>query len=261
MKTYNKVINSIDLLSADIIVFLFSFIWLRFYIKNMIVSLLLSIVISLLFLIVIRKIYNKKMSANIKNKSDLEKLKNFSNSLLLTSYEDNLDFFQKIFPESKIQDFYLIATNNTLIIPKLDCLEFSINDLLTILKHKNINQQKAITIITPSVNKACMEYALSLSIKINFLNIQDIYNMNSNMPSSIITITPQKTNTLLTIAKMFIDKKNIKGYILSAIFIIFSSFIVPYKTYYLISASILLILAFISTIQNIKDKTQQKDTI
>lgn len=258
MKTYNKMANLIDILSISVITFLLSFVWIKFYIKNITLSILISLIISIFSIMIIRKINTKKLSKYATTKAENEKIQSISNTLILGSFEDNLIFLNNLFPESKIEDFYIVTHNSNIIIPKLDCLEFTTNDLLTILKNKKINQSKSISIITQSVNKACIEYASNLSIKINFLQIEDIAKLTDTSPIPTITITPKKHNTILMIAKMFIARKNVKGYIISAIFIIFSSIIVPYKTYYLVFASLLLILALISVVANKEDKTQQK---
>lgn len=253
MKTYNKIINLFDLLSLGLVVFLLVFVWIKFYLKNIITSLILSIVISLLFIFISYKTYNKKIAKDLSNKNALIKLQKLTDTLTLSSYEENLKYLNEIFPESKIQNNYLSLPNNSIIIPKFDCLELTTNDLLSLLKDDNINKTNSITIVTLNVDKSCQEFASTLNIKINFLTTSDILKLNSQEIESAIKITQKKHNTFKSIAKMFTARKNVKGYITSSIFIIFASLIVPYKTYYLISASVLLILAFLCiTLNNSK---------
>ena len=60
MRTYNKIVNAIDLLSASIIIFLLSFVWVKFYIRNLVTSLIIALIISISFTFITRKIYDKK---------------------------------------------------------------------------------------------------------------------------------------------------------------------------------------------------------
>lgn len=258
MKTYNKIINLFDLLSLGVVVFLLVFVWIKFYLKNIIVSLILSIVISLLFIFITYKTYNKKITKDLSTKNALINLQKLTDALTLSSYEENLIYLNEIFPESKIQNNYLLLPNNSILIPKFDCVELTTNDLLSLLKNDNINKVNSITIATLKVNKLCQEFASTLNIKINFLATSDILKINSKEIESTIKITQKKHNTFKSIAKMFIDRKNVKGYITSSIFIIFASLIVPYKTYYLISASVLLILAFLCITLNNNSKHEKR---
>lgn len=246
----------IDNLFKFIILFLFNLIWCYYFFKNSINSIIFSffLSVSMVFLInFVSKKKNKKKAFDLKKQQHIEDTKN---TFLLMTNEEVLDFFYKLISKNKQcqqhNNHILVNTNSfpIVVFPIFKVAELSADDVLSVCKQFKNRGLKRIIILCTHVSPKTTSIAMGLKTEVlvldyaqtyqNFLEKYEFY------PEIISKTKTNKKQTFQQILNISINKKRTKGYFLSALFLIFSSFFVPYKAYYLLFASILLILSFIS---------------
>lgn len=227
------------------------FIWIYYYNRNLILSVILSVILSLICDFII-SIFVKKRNANavIKN-NEKKKIIEFSNQFLFSTTFQNINYFCDLFnnPNTKKFKTYFII-NETTFLPLYQKFEIDENDILNIYKSINVKTKNLVVL--------CKNYstnALNLSKSIdnfNFvlLNENDVFfkflkPLNAMLPK---TINFKKTKKLKAkeILSIALNKHTAKGYFFSAFIILISSIFIRYKIYYIAFAFILFILCYFS---------------
>lgn len=248
----------VDNLFKFFLLFILNIIWCLYFINTSILSIVIALVVSIFTLClmnVVSKKKNGKMHLSLKKQ---QHIKDVVNTFLYMSNSEILFFFKCLIKTKhccKIENNYILVETSglpILVFPTFNYSNFTTNDALQFyksIKHKNL---KRLVILT---NKYDAEMALNVTnfkfetIVLDggqtYLNLLETYNFYPQ-----ITKTPKPNpkpkatiNNFLNIA---LNKKRTKSYVLSAIFLIFSSFFVIYKAYYLFFASILITLAIFS---------------
>ncbi len=258
----NNIAKTIDTLSLTFISGIIFFAWIRFYTKDYTLSLILAIILSLLLTTLINFLIFRKNEKFLLSKQEKSNAETLSLNLLCSPSSTILNYIQKIYSslnyEIEKKTNYLILKQNsaqnevhstlhTLCFPHFKSTEFTLNDLYSLISIANQNDIKDLIIITISTTPETKSFINSLN---NFnIKIIDQYEFYSKYAKDFplpqqIDISKPKLN-YKTLFKYSQNPKRAKNYLLFGIFTILTSFLVPYKLYYLITGTILCVIALI----------------
>lgn len=254
MKKFS-LLKSFDIFFRLLIIFLISFVWIRYFVDNLWLSLFLTFVATFLIDFIFK--YFKKKKNNKKQISD-ENSKQIQEYISSLVFADNLyvvDYFYNLtllkHKAVKTTRYVKIESNNkTLILyPFFTYKDFTVDDLIYIINKTKKEKPTKIIICTNTIDGNTLKIAKKIPIKVEIVNGIDTYNLlmkEYNYFPKIIKLFPEPTLNYKDLISYALNKKRTKGYFISSVLVLFSSIFVPYKIYYLIIASILLVLSLVS---------------
>lgn len=242
------------------LVFVLVFIWCKFFLNDLYLSILISITVSFITTMIITLITKKSLketSLKIKEKEEAEDM-----FLSLSSQTNSfqIDFFynliktrhQVVYKKSRYVLLSQTHSNysKTILYPFLKFQKFQVDDLLTLIKLSKKDNPNKIVIV-------CNEYEKSLSTFIKNQNIEivllDKYEVYKNLyqeyefyPKIITKSKKEIKKTMRDFLSFAFNKSRTKSYIISSLLLFLSSFWIGMNLYYNIVSSILLIFALIS---------------
>ena len=208
-----KVSRFFQIFFKFLMIFFISFIWVRYFVKSLWQSILISLAITII-IDIISRIFTKKKNAHILLKSkEREKAENCFFSLCMD--ENNLEFL-----------FKLASSRHC-------CKKLS----------------KCILILHPE-SKIMASFVKNFDIDVQLLDqydaYQKLYKIYDVYPEIKYSYKKDKKLALKDLAMYSLNRARAKGYFFSALILVFSSFFVRANLYYAIVASLLVILALIS---------------
>lgn len=246
----------IDTIFKFVLFFLFNLIWCYYFFKNSTKSIVFSIFFSLLLIFLINFISKRKNIKRLASLKTLEHIQATSTSFLIMDQMEIVDFFYNLIAKNyscqKYSDHILVETKQFPIVvyPLFKSQELNEDDILKIYKlFKNRGLKRLVVLCSSSktnitsITKNFRFEVLVLNKEQTYYSLLQKYEFYPEVPKKSKSNPSQTFSILINTA---INKKRTKSYFLSALFIIFSSFFVPYKLYYLIVASLLIFLAFYS---------------
>ncbi len=249
-----------------ILIFLFFFIWIRYFVHKLSLAILITTLSSsvLYFLLsYLNRKRNNKNGLKIKEKEEAENM-----FLSLACSSNPIDFFEEL-AHKKHENIVKHKTYLTIFHPeKVKTILYAEMTFqsLTIAKfmeiYNKVKKENAtkIVIVCFSVEKNVLTFCSNFKEKFLILDQYDTYQKLYKYYKTFPKIT-KKYNTIKKmavkdlIASAF-NKKKTKGYLFSAFVLILSSLFIPTTIYYCIIASLLIVFALISQFNpyfNIKD--------
>ena len=238
-----------------LLIFCLTFIWVRYFIRQLWLAVLISGIITLILDIFIRLITRRKYSKNsmkIKEKEEAENM--FLSLVTSTNY---INFFFSIAKKEnsnsvKKKNYILIenTTNKTLFYPFMSANDLTKDDIAKIIITANKEKVNKIVITCGEINKEAYSFSKSINIPIilldKFLTYNNLYKYYDIYPE--ITMSYQKSKKLAfkEMLAFSFNKSRTKGYFLSAIVLLISTLFIRMNVYYCIMASLLIIFALIS---------------
>lgn len=248
-----SIISTIDKVFITTLLSLFSFVWIRYFIKNNIVAILISTILSTIVVGLSYLTHRGKIEKQITKLETEKRIDSFIYSLFLLGREKiSKLFFEKISKkEYSILKNNIILLNDENIIPLLHKEEICLNDIASVYqKAKKLNLKK-ITILsisaTPSAHKLTKSIK-DIEIKIyekhktfyKYIQRYAIY------PEILVAQKTSKKDSFLAIIKLGFRKERTKHFVLSGIIMLILSLFFKYNLYYTIVSSILFLFAIIS---------------
>lgn len=254
-----KFINILDAVFISVSVFLLVFAWLNFYISNLFLSILASAIVSSCLLFFINFLKNKSRAKTNEKQSNQLKAEQYATNFQLYSEAQKLKTISKFIDDNyefKIHTHYLtIPENKTYIFIANHVEKVSKSILLNFIK-SYIKKANQIIIFTNEYDQDALNFSKSISnIKIKLLNKLDFYSLCTlyNVGIKEIIETKQTKRPISQFFKSFFSKKHSKGFFISGLLILFTSLIIPFKNYYIIWGSILIIFSIICRLPKFKE--------
>lgn len=242
-----KLINILDTIFVCISLFLIVFALIQFFVGNFLLSFALSIVVSFSIIFIYRYAKNKisgKKQLKAKEKQDTE-IYYYNFALLNKSKQLNL--IKQFIPSSKnpiIKSSHL-ECNGKIILYSPTLKDMDKCSFIELIKD-HLNNKKEIVTFAYNYSNEVKELANNLDKKIILLDKNNFYLMCKN--NKIIFKNKINNNEKIKIKDIFanfFNKKHSKGFFLSGFVLILTSFIIPFKNYYLFFGIILLIFSII----------------
>lgn len=261
-----KVVRIVDFLFKMFVIFLVSFAWIRFYVYDLTMTLLVSIPVTLALSYIMFVILNMRKNKKQISAKQLQQCEECFISFQLMTKSDQLNFLYELIPnefEKKKEKQHIKYNSNDAKCALVPLTEFDIiNDtqLLNCVKSFLSGYKKVIIICGNYTDSAKKMSKAFKNIQVILLNKQETYanlflEYNKFPANDCITKNATKL-TFKDILKLSISKEKTKGYFISGIFLIFASIIIPYSLYYIIFGSCLLVLSLVCFLN--KDKSASK---
>lgn len=245
----------VDNLFKFILLFLLNLIWCLYLIDNSVAAIVISILMSVTILLLTNKIGHKRKKNKISNLKKQQHIEDVRYTFLTMSNYELCNFFYNLVKtrhDCKIENNSIVI--NTMGLPiiltfNFKCSNLTRDDILTIYKQHKTKKIKRLIILTNSIDSNTISIISGLEPETMILDYKQTYTMLLEEYSFYPKIIPRKTkakNTFKQILAYSLNKKKTKGYLLSAIVILFASLFVRYKLYYTMFSSILIILAIFS---------------
>jgi len=255
-----KFFNLIDIIVISLIIFLITFAIIQYLIVNLVLSLILSIILSVAILMVAKIMITKKQkkkialgedkvnteiyNINFKTYSDVKKL-SFVKNFIDKSYSPKIVGKHIDFVKDNEKHMMIVETNEE---------KITENFLYNLLKTYLTKTQNLI-IVCNNYDDAAKETCNSIkNIKIKFINKYDFYlKCKENNLKIIENIKIIKNKLKIKeIFKNFFNVSHFKGFFVGGLIMLLTSFIVPFRIYYLIFGIILLIFSLICKFNKFK---------
>ena len=252
----------IDFIFINFLLFLISFVWIKYFSNNMFFATLLSFFIIAIFN-VLKYFFNSKK--NIKNKLN-KKLMNdidlYTLTFLSNTKKENLDFFEKVLKKdgskliySKNLITYKILNKTEALCPIFDSNELQFEEVLKFLSFaKNLSVEKIFILCNQCTQKTknflenFKDFDVKILTKVDiFFNLLKPANIYPNIKFEIKENKKYKFKELINLS---FDKSKTKKYFLTGMLIFFCSFIVKYNFYYVFMSSLLFLFSLICFIKS-----------
>ena len=241
--TFSEISNTLFII---FVLFLISFLWCNFYIRNLKNSLICSIIIILGFSIFY---IPHKIKKHKKSKSCLENIEKdsyYKAQLLLSDNKDILNFITKLYNYKNIEH---ITDNHIIVNENLDIyIAYSENaltndDIYNIYKNSKCTEIKVFTNTKPN------QTIKILGKQLEFIDYQSLLSKCKETKTFFdnnINVEKKQKYKLKDTLCIVLGKERSKSYLLSGLLILFSSMFTPYNVYYVIISTILLALSVFS---------------
>lgn len=240
---FSKISN---ILLKYFLVFSVCFLWLNYIRVNNFTAIAISIAVSLAIGCFIRLLDNQKTKRQKITAEEKNKIENISLQFLFGTQKQVLNFFCLTFKANYTIKKYnnSITLNEYNFFPLYNTEEITQYDVLSTAKQADNN----IVIACISANPDAIKIANKTSKKIVILTQVEMYKIlkkYNTFPDFKITKTTKKKLTITDIKNSAFAKANAKGYLISSIIVLVSSFFVRFNIYYTIFSTALLILSAI----------------
>lgn len=248
------------------LIFILSFIWLRYTIHSIWISFLLAFLISITFEIISFLISRRKGNIiKLKNK-ELEDAENMF--LSLATSNNYIDFFYNLAKSrhkniSKTSSYITIKHENgniTILFPFIKFHTINNDDISSIIKKIHPTPSTKLVIPCNEYERNSLSFSKNFNLNIVILNKYETYKLlyqeYEYFPEITFKYKKEAKKTFSDLLNYSFNKARAKSYIFASLIIFISSFFIKMNIYYCIIASILLLFALFSYINpkyNIKD--------
>lgn len=237
------------------------FVWARYFISNLSLALVYTAILTLAIELLIH-IFLQKRERKFKLKKEEQNLAEKISANFIFSPEKALDFFFELgkinYSATKHSKFVVLkrkaeaneSDEKTILFPKYSFSPLSSQDIVEILRKTAKIGARKIVVCSNKISDEVAATAKKIGdVKIILLDSNGVFlkliKKNNFYPKNLKEIsTKQKLGFKDFIALAF-SRSRAKGYLISALILIFSSFIVKTNIYYVVFSSILLIFSFI----------------
>ncbi len=237
-----------------ILIFLLCFVWLRYFIRSLVSTVIASALLTFVIDCVTRIVFSK----HIKKQQLKDKERQEANDMFFSMAikEKPMSFFESLYKEKKdisVHKQYLtFKEENTkiLLYPHWNFKEVTIDEITHVIKISKKEKTNKIIILGDSFSKECFSFAKNFPEEIvlydKFDTYTNIYKKHELFPLITKKTEEKKKFSLKELLAYSFDRKRAKGYLFSAMALLFCSLFVRTTLYYSIVASILLIFSLLS---------------
>lgn len=242
-----KFINILDLVFVCISTFLIVFALIQFFVGSFLLSAFLSVVVTFSILFIFRLTKNKICANKQLKLEEQQNAETYYYNFAFMSKTKQLELIKKFVPQAKnptIKSSH-VEYENKIILFSSTLNEMSKCEFIETIKN-SLSTKKEIVVLAYSFSPEVKKIANTLNKKIVLLDKNNFYLFCKNI--NIKFENKYKNNEKIKIKDIFINffnKKHAKGFFFSGFILILTSFIIPFKNYYLIYGSILLIFSII----------------
>lgn len=246
-----KFVNIIDTVFVSVATFFIVFAWIQFFVKALMLSLLLSIIITISILFVFRWLKTKKYNTKQNQLNTSSRLAHFKLGIQTMPSTQLTALLKKVLPSHYLPkinkgDINFIKDNNNHTFTFYYSGELNEAKLLELIKTKKTNN---LTIFCSNYNNDVKLIANAFKNKhISLISLDQLFEIfnskNIEIDTSHIDLNKHKI-TLKEIIKNSISRQKSKGYFISGLILLFTSLIIPYKIYYVVFSSILFLLSLL----------------
>ena len=250
-----KFLKTFDALFRIFIIFLACFVWCRYFIENLWISLVVTVIITLFIDFGLNFIKSKKQKKKNIFEEENTKIQQYINTFIFSEPSYNVDFFYdlaKTKHQAQKKSEYIEIINSSKKIILYPCFlyrDLNTDDLVHIYNKKKKDTPQRLIICTNTLDNNAEKLAEKLPIEIYILDGNQTYEKLLNKYNHFPCQTKLKNENKVKFKDLLsyaLNKKRTKGYLIASVILLISSVFVSFKIYYLIMSSLLLILALVS---------------
>src|SRR5574344_474094 len=247
-----KLSKVFDFIFGASFLFLVIFILTRYFLHDIVFTLLLSLILTMCICTIFHILYKNKAKKTNFSKKEAENAQKIANFYLFSTQTEILQnyyiFLNAKYSVTKKTEFLMI--NNSILYPIFKCEKICDRDILSAYtKTKKIKNYKLIITC-----KAFDEYAKQITNSVTdkeivLLDADESYkNIYKPLSFTVPNFESKKESKkdFHNFLNLALNKSRTKGYVLIAIFLLISSFVLRYNIYYIVFASLTSILALYS---------------
>lgn len=247
----------IDFLFKTTLTFFIFFVWIRFYVESLYLTLFLTVTSTAFFVWFFTARQNKKFNSQKLTQEEDAAVLNYTNEFLFSSAKENLNFFLELVNKrhlAKVEQNFIIIEQNSYkiaLIPYYKSRKLNIDEATSIyIRAKALNLNKLI-ITCKLVDQEVLNFTKQLkSLKIIILNDKQTYlkllKKYDYYPQINNNLIQENKITFSQMLFIMFNRKKTKGYLISGTILLLGSFIIKYNLYYIIFSSLLYFMALFS---------------
>ncbi len=251
----NRLAQIIDLVVFFLFIGILTFAWIRYYTRDLTLSLIAAICVSTISTCIINVFIYKKEEKSHLTKEQQNKFFALKYNLMIQSETEILKTFCNILNQPASTNNFVINNNyiinsqalNTIVYPYFSHEKLTSDLVFNILKKISNHENLTIKIIGCQIDDDAKALLKKMqNVQIVFVSLQNFCKENPSIFDIDIKINFDKPKTTLSIlAQYATNPKRAKNYLLYGFLLIFTSFLVPFKLYYLIFGSVLCLVALV----------------
>lgn len=270
------ILKFFNILFRIVLIFLICFVWARYFVQSLSLALVYTSILTLSIELLIH-IFLERKQRKFKLKKEEQSLAEKITANFIYSPEKALSYFYNLgkinYSATKHSKFVVLKRKNeigeleikekTIIFPFYSFSPFSAQNLVEVLsKVKKVDANKIVVCSNKISEDAKLEAKKIQDVKVVLLGSNDVFlkliKKNNFYPKDLKEISTENKLGFKGFIKLAFSRQRGKGYLLGALVLLFSSFIVKTNIYYVFFSSLLLIFAFVclflSPRKNISDE-------
>lgn len=260
----------IDNIFIFILLFTLNLIWCLYFFAEPLWGVIVAVAISVIEIVVYKLISRKKRAKNNIKLQELKRIQQIRDTFIYMPKEIIVNFFFKLASTKHTaiaKTSYVVVgqEQKVIVYPMFKIANLSADELIDIYNSVKEQSVKKIIVLCNTFEQDVLNVIKNFSIKTLVLDYMQTYNDLLKEYSFYPEITQTQTGTAKYGFKQLLllafDKKKTRGYVVSALFIAFASVFVRYKIYYLIVASLLILMAIACQFSLKFNKSPQKDSL
>jgi hypothetical protein len=256
MKKYTLA-RIIDFLFKNILMFFIFFVWLRYYLDSLNLTIFLSASLTVLFGLFLTLRGEKRYNKRVLSKEESNLITACSNEFLFSSFNKNLKFFLNLINQkhtATLKDNFILLKQenfNILVYPFYKTRILNIDDATNIYVNARMQKVDKLIITCKEITQEVLNFTKQLKItKIIVLDERGVYfkllKKYDTFPKIENKIINEERITFKQISQVAFSKKRTKSYVISGTILLLGSFILKYNLYYIIFSSLLYLMALFS---------------
>ena len=222
-----------NFLTRSFFIFVIAFLWVSFYVRDFIVQFLISSIITVIANYLISFLLSKRLKRKITTR---EHLQHMQKTILQLKFMTPTEV-QKLFRAA-------LADKENIKIHSLFHKTPTEEDIIKIIKkNKSTDTTSKIYIAAETFTPQLLLFTRTLNLNIVLLNGEQVYNQILNpkqiYPKTIIEPNKKAKVTMRELREMMFARNKTKPYIITAMIILVTSFIVSFSIYYIIVATLI----------------------
>lgn len=247
---YKKITRIIDTVFVNLALYILAFIWIRYYTPSLTAAVLLSLAVTMVLFILYKII--KKDKDSPESLKEAEEIRKYTDTMLFLPEEDRSEFLCKLlsseYPKIKRGSENLLSAAGIAVVTLFQPDPLKIGDVIKSCVLAGEQGVGKVLIAAVDIPDEVKKYAALVTFyQVEFLSAKDIYQRmkaQNIFPDRIYTVKKRRAG-VKEILNAFFNRKRAKGFFFAALIVFVSSLLVPFKLYYMISASVLFAISII----------------
>lgn len=254
-----KISKSLNDAFKYVVLFLLFFVWVNFYFSNFLGSVLIAVLATALCCFILTYFSHKKLEKTQLDKQDKKNCKDAFTQLMFYEFSDTLQFFSQLFRTKNVPIkqtgygllLYPATPQSVLFIPLIGAEEIRESALISAYKQISLLGVDKCILCGIAFSQNAQKLARSFSgVSMTLLNDEQTYQAllkpAHQFPEKKVEFLPPSKRNFHDFLELLLAPQNTKHYFYAGFITLFISLFIPFKTYYLMFSTVLLLLSLAS---------------
>jgi len=259
-----KISSAANTLAISFLIFIVVYLWIGYYIRGFALPLMISVMVTVAANYAISFITKKRYKTQMSAKKRAEHMQSIILQLKFMTRAQTLALFKAALSanEASTADYKCITDTKKITVTKngketevypyfhKSPTEADIIECLKAVQNRKGEKQCKLIIAAESFSPALIIFVRAMKANITLLDGKAVYNQilapADTFPKILVEIKRNIKLTLRDVGSLMFSRERTKGYVITALIILFTSFIIRFNLYYIILATIVFGLALSS---------------